>query len=134
MQSYSDYQSAALLTLRLITAVTFFVAAYYKFPFWSEVPEGTPAMLVPIMKLLSVAEPLGALALVAGFLTRWAAIGLSAILVGAILVTQFVFGIGFTTPAGPGWNFPLAVMAGCLVLVAFGAGRWSIDARRSGAS
>ena len=81
------------------------------------------------MKLLSIVEPLGALALILGFLTRLAASGLSIIMVGAILVTQFVMQVGFATPTGPGWNFPLAVLAGCITLIAFGAGRWSVDAK-----
>ena len=134
MQTYSDSQNGALLVLRLIMAVTFFVAGYFKLPFWSDVPEGMPAFLVPIMRLLSICEPLGALALVGGFLTRWAALGLSLVLLGAIAVTQFVFGIGFVTPTAPGWNFPFAVLGGCIALMAFGAGRWSIDAARAGSS
>jgi uncharacterized membrane protein YphA (DoxX/SURF4 family) len=63
-------------------------------------------------------------------LTRWAAAGLIIILIGAIYVSQFVYGIGFVTPTSAGWNFPLAVMAGCLILAAFGAGKWSIDHKR----
>ncbi|WP_423803185.1 DoxX family protein [Paraflavisolibacter caeni] len=65
-----------------------------------------------------------------GFLTRLAAVGLSIILLGAIYVTQFVFGIGFVTPTAPGWNMPLAVLGGCIILIAFGAGDWSIDNRK----
>jgi uncharacterized membrane protein YphA (DoxX/SURF4 family) len=130
MQSYTKFQDAALLALRLIGAAIFLNAAYVKLPLWSFTPEGMPAIMVGIMKLLTIAEPLGALALILGFLTRWAASGLSIIMVGAILVTQLVWGIGFSTATAPGWNFPLAVLAGCIVLVTFGAGRWSIDAKR----
>jgi uncharacterized membrane protein YphA (DoxX/SURF4 family) len=64
-----------------------------------------------------------------GFLTRWAASGLAIIMVGAIFIMQFVMHVGFATPVGPGWNFPLVVFAGCVVLMAFGAGRWSVDAK-----
>lgn len=90
--------------------------------------------MVNIIKILSIAEPVGALALIFGFLTRWAASGLAIIMVGAIFVTHFVMNVGFATPQGPGWNFPLAVLAGCIVLIAFGAGRWSVDARRGRAT
>jgi putative oxidoreductase len=127
---YNKYQNAALLILRIVTASIFSVAAYYKFPFWSNAPEGISAFMLFVIRLLSVAEPLGAAAVLVGFLTRWAAAGLSIIMIGAIYVSKFDYGIGFVTATGPGWNFPLTVLAGCLVLFAFGAGSWSLDSRK----
>lgn len=130
MQIYTNYQNTALFVLRLITASIFYVAAYFKFPFWSMEPEGMSAFLLFTTRLLSIAEPFGATAVLIGFLTRWAASGLVIIMIGAIYVTQFVLGIGFVTPTAPGWNMPLAVLGGCLILAAFGAGSWSIDGRK----
>jgi putative oxidoreductase len=127
MQRFTKFQNATLFILRIITAAIFYVAAYFKFPFWSGAPEGMSPFLLFTTKLLSIAEPLGATAVLVGFLTRLAASGLTIILVGAIYVTQFTYGIGFVTPTSPGWNMPLAVLAGCLILVAFGAGSWSVD-------
>jgi len=132
MQTYTQYQNASLFILRIITAAIFYVAAYYKFPFWSDAPAGTSAFMLFVVRLLSIAEPLGATAILLGFLTRWAAVGLIIILAGAIFVSKFVYGIEFVTPTSPGWNFPLAVLAGCLILAVFGAGKWSIDNKRSG--
>ncbi len=132
MQTYTNYQNSALLFLRIVTAAIFYVAAYYKFPYWSEVPQGTTPFLLTTTRILSIAEPLGATALLLGFLTRLASAGLMIILVGAIYVSQVIFSIGFVTPNSAGWNFPLAVFAGCFILLAFGAGRWSIDHSRSG--
>ena len=130
MQTYTNFQNIALLILRIITAAIFSVAAYYKFPFWSGAPEGMSGFLLFTTRLLSIAEPLGAIAVLSGFLTRLAAAGQIIILLGAIYVTQFVFGIGFVTPTSAGWNMPLAVLGGCIILAAFGAGRWSIDGRK----
>ncbi len=127
MPTYTHYQHTSLLILRIVTAAIFYVAGYFKIPFWSTSPEGMSAFLLFTTKLLSIAEPLGATALLIGFLTRWAALGLIIIMIGAIIVSQFVFGIGFVTPTSAGWNFPLVVLAGCLILAAFGAGKWSID-------
>jgi len=127
MQTYTDYQNAAPLILGIITAAIFYVAAYFKFPFWSNTPEGISPFLLFTTKLLSIVEPLGATAVLLGFLTRWAACGLTIILIGAIYMTQFVFGIGFVTPTSSGWNMPLMVLAGCTILIAFGPGNWSID-------
>jgi len=131
MQTYTQYQNASLLILRIITAAIFYVAAYFKFPFWSSAPEGISGFMLFTTRLLSIAEPLGATAILFGFLTRWAAVGLIIILAGAIYVSKFVYGIGFVTPTSAGWNFPLAVLAGCLILAAFGAGNWSIDNKRA---
>lgn len=131
MQSYTRSQNIALLALRLITAAIFLYAAYAKLPLWYFEPDGMSPTLVVIMKLLTIVEPLGALAITVGFLTRLAASGLSVIMVGAIFVSQFVMQIGFATSTGAGWNFSLVVLAGCVVLMAFGAGAWSVDAKRS---
>ena len=77
-------------------------------------------------RLLSVAEPLGATAILLGLLTRWAAAGLIIILLGAIYISQFIYGLGFVTATSAGWNFALMVLGGFLVLTAFGPGKWSI--------
>jgi len=130
MNANTQSQNTALLFLRIITAAIFYVAAYFKFPFWSHVPEGISPFMLFTMRLLSIAEPLGATAILLGFLTRWAAVGLIIILLGAIYVSQFVYHIGFVMPTSPGWNFALSVLAGCLILAAFGPGAWSIDYSR----
>jgi uncharacterized membrane protein YphA (DoxX/SURF4 family) len=127
MNAYTKYQNVALLVLRIVTAAVFYVAAYVKFPFWSHVPEGISPFMLFTTRLLSIVEPLGATAVLVGLLTRWAALGLIIILLGAIYVSQFVYGIGFVMPTSPGWNFPLSVLAGCIILTAFGPGKWSID-------
>jgi putative oxidoreductase len=124
-------QHIALLILRVMIAIIFVHAAYPKLMLWSGTPEGVSAGLATIMKLLSIVEPLGATAVLIGFLTRWAASGLAIILVGAIFVSQFIMHIGFATPTGPGWAYPFAVLGGCIALIAFGAGRWSVDAKRA---
>ncbi len=130
MQTYTKFQNVALFTLRLITAAIFIVAAYYKLPFWSGPIEGVSTAMTYLMMFLSIAEFMGAVAILAGFLTRWAAAGLSIITMGAILVVQFTMNTGFVTPTGAGWNFPLMVFGGCIILTAFGAGKWSVDFRR----
>ncbi|MBI4132670.1 MAG: DoxX family protein [Candidatus Sungbacteria bacterium] len=131
MQPYTKFQETALFALRVIVATIFLYAAYAKLPFWSGAPEGVPAGMVNLIKFLSIVEPLGALALVAGFLTRWAAAGLGIIMVGAIFTLAFTMNVGFfTTPQGVGWDYNLFILGGTLILMAFGAGRWSVDATR----
>src|SRR4051812_3330602 len=110
MNTYTKFQNFALLIVRMIVAAIFLVAAYYKLPFWQGVTLGMSANMIYLMKFLSIAEPLGAIAVVAGFLTRWASGGLLIIMIGAIFVTKYMMGMGFVTPTGAGWNFPLAVL------------------------
>ena len=131
MRSYSPFQNFVLLVLRLIIAAIFLVAAYHKIPFWKAGhPEVTASMLA-IIRIVSIAEPLGAIAMVFGLLTRLAAFGLTVIMVGAVYYSKFVYGIGFVMPTGAGWNFPLMVLGGCVILVAFGAGDWSVENKRA---
>ncbi len=130
MHTYTKSQEVSLLLLRLIIAAIFIVAGYYKLTFWSGPVEGMSANMSLLMKFLSIVEPLGALALIVGFLTKWASAGLGIIMIGAIFVLKFTMQTSFTMPTGAGWNFPLMILAGCLVLIAFGAGKWSIDSRK----
>ena len=129
MQSYTSFQNFALLILRAIIAAIFLVAGINKFDYWSGMP-GSTAFDIFMIKFLSFAEPLGALAVLIGFLTRIASGCLIIIMLGAIYYAQFVYHMGFVTPTGAGWDFPLMILGGCLALVAFGAGGWSIDAQR----
>ena len=134
-QRYTKSQDAALLVLRLVVAAVFLYAGSAKWPFWSAPPEGMSSLLLNVMKFLSIVEPLGSVALVLGFLARWAAAGLAIIMVGAIFFARLTMQAGlFTTPQGTGLDYNLLILAGCIALAAFGAGGWSVDAIRKNAS
>ena len=77
MQTQMNYRDAVLLAVRLITAAIFLNAGYLKLPFWSGTPEGMTGAMAGLVKFLSIVEPLGGLAVLIGFLTRWAAAGLA---------------------------------------------------------
>jgi len=122
-----------LLLLRLTVGSVFLWAGHEKWFIWSGVPAGMPGMtpaMVNLVKLLSIVEPLGAIALIFGFLTRWAAAGLAIIMTGSLYFVYFVYHIGiFTTEKGTGMDYNLLLLAGSVVLVAFGAGPYSLDQR-----
>lgn len=122
-------RDVSLFLIRVITAMIFFYAGYAKFPLWSAdaAATGMEPWLFNLMLFLSIAEPIGAIAMLIGFLTRTAAWCFLIILVGAIYVTQFIMHIGFSTPTSPGWNFPFAMIPACLALIAFGPGGWSVS-------
>lgn len=131
MQPYTKYQEAALLLLRLIAAAIFLYAGYAKLMFWNSPMEGMPAGMVLLMKFLAVVELLGGAALLAGFLTRWAAAGLAIIMVGAAFFVRFTMHSGFfTAQEGTGIDYIVLILAACVALLAFGAGRYSVDAMR----
>lgn len=125
--SYTKSQDSVLLILRLMVAAIFLYAGYAKWGFWSATPEGMSAAMLNLTKFLSIAEPLGAIALVVGFLTRLSSALLGVIMIGAIFIMQFTMQIGFSTAQGPGWDFPLMILGGCIVLTAFGAGSFAVD-------
>jgi putative oxidoreductase len=130
-QRYTKAQDTALLMLRLVVAAIFLYAGSAKWPFWSAPPEGMSVLLLNVMKFLSVVEPLGSLAVALGVLTRWAAAGLSIIMVGAIFFARLTLHASlFTTPQGTGLDYNLLILASCVTLIAFGAGGWSLDAIR----
>lgn len=123
-------QDATLLAVRVIVFIIFLHAGIAKFFLWSTGPmEGFPVWLYYVMLFLTIVEPIGAVAVLAGFLTRWAGLGLSIIMLGAIVVSETIMGYSFfTLPQAPGWDSTLILLGCTLVLMAFGAGSWSVDA------
>lgn len=83
---------------------------------------GVPAASVagPFVALV---EFLGGLALVAGLLTRVAALGLAAVMAGAVAFVHA--GAGFLGPNG--MEFPLTLLAASVAFALAGAGRFSLD-------
>ena len=73
------------------------------------------------------AELIGGLALIAGFLTRWAAAGLALIGFGSVLghaANGWLF-----TNAGGGWEYPVLLGFATLALVFTGPGAFAVDRR-----
>lgn len=122
------YQDAALALLRLVVGAVFIFAGYAKWFIWSAPMEGMTPIMINLTKFLSIVEPLGGVALILGFLARWAAGGLAIIMLGSL---YFVYSMGvplFTGMEGTGADYNVLLMTGSVVLAAFGAGCWSVDA------
>jgi putative oxidoreductase len=132
MHTYSASQNAALIVLRIILAIIFLHAGIAKLFLWSIEPmAGFPVWLHYMMLFLSIAEPIGAAAVLAGFLTRVAAACLAIIMIGSIPISHYLMNVPFfTAPQLPGWDANLMILGGCLALAAFGGGAWSADALR----
>ncbi len=88
---------------------------------------GIPAM---IALLVFAGEFLGSLGLITGFLTRFSAAGIAAIMAGA--VTTVHLGNGFFmnwsgNQAGEGFEFHLLVIGMAIALMITGGGKYSLD-------
>jgi putative oxidoreductase len=75
------------------------------------------------------AELLGGAALILGFKTRWAALGLVPVLLGATFV-HVPNGWVFNAPNG-GWEYPALLTIGVVVQALLGAGAFALDARQT---
>lgn len=80
-----------------------------------------PGLVGPAISLI---EFFGGIALVLGLLTRLAAFGVGATMIGAILTVHLA--AGFFAPAG--YEFNLSLLAAAATLVLTGAGPFSVDA------
>jgi putative oxidoreductase len=85
----------------------------------------------PFALLVVIAESFGALALVSGLLTRVAAAGVSAVMLGAIFLVHLPNGFfmnWFGNQAGEGFEYHLLALGLSVPLIVRGAGAWSLDA------
>ncbi len=114
-----------LFILRLALGTVFLVHGLQKLSHWKH-PPNVSAGMRRILRLLSLAEPLGAIAVLSGFLAQLAAIGLAIIMLGAIRLKAITMQKKFTGDGG--WEFDLILLAGLLALVLVGPGRLSLDA------
>jgi putative oxidoreductase len=122
------YSSWVPLILRLSLAIVFFVHGTAKWEMWGMLPsEQMPASMLVVFKVLSVAEPLGALALVLGLFTPLAAMGLSIVMFGAINLKMDSWHLLFMDPHGTGWELEFVVVIALISLMLLGPGRISLD-------
>lgn len=83
-----------------------------------------------IALLIILGESIGALLLITGFLTRFAAMSLAIIMVGAISLVHMPNGFfmnWFGKQPGEGYEYHLLAIAICAALVLAGGGKWSAD-------
>jgi len=88
---------------------------------------GIPAVLA---FLAIMAESVGAVALIAGFLTRIAALGIATNMTVAIFMVHLPNGFfmnWFGNQKGEGYEFHILAIALAVALIIKGGGKWSID-------
>jgi len=110
LHQFSDF---GLLALRVAIFTIFLAHGMMKLK-----GEKTP----PGFKMLGGLEVLCALAVLVGFLTQLATLGLSIIMVGAIYMKVAKWKSPFASIEKNGWEFDLMILAGTLMIYFTGAG------------
>jgi len=116
------YNDWALLFLRVVVALVFGSSGFSHLKSPRQRAESL-GMSVPFTVFLGAAELAGAIALVVGFLTQWAALGLILIMLGAICMKAFKWKTGFWGEKSSGWHYDLLFVAMNLVILTSGGGR-----------
>jgi len=110
------YPDIAPLALRLAIGIVFIIHA-----------KGKLKNINSFMGFIGVCEMLGGIALVLGFLTQWAALGLAIIMLGAAYKKKFEWKVPFFTLEKMGWEYDFVIFAGCVALMVLGGGAYSVD-------
>jgi len=126
--SLHQYNDVALLLLRLTLGTIFLLHGLPKRGLWSAQPsDRMPASMLRNLRILSIAEPAGALGLIFGFLTQLAALGLVIVMLGAITFLRTKAHRKFKEENAPGWEFEFMLMMVALALAITGAGKFALD-------
>jgi putative oxidoreductase len=135
---HTDNDTATMI-LRVLLGVVFFPHGMQKLLGWfggygfggtMGFFTGTLGIPAVFAFLAIIAEGLGALGLITGFLTRISAFGIGFNMAVAVLMLHFQNGFFMNwsgKQAGEGFEYHLLVIAMSIVLIIKGGGKWSLD-------
>lgn len=122
---FSDW---GLLAIRLGVGIVFIAHGMLKWGTWSMQPsEQLPASMLTILKFLSIAEPLGGIAMIVGFWTPLAAIGMSILMLAVINMKINTMHLGFIAQQSTGWEFDFILLCASICILLVGPGKFSIE-------
>ncbi len=121
----AQFTDWSLFLLRIIVAVVFGSSGYSHLKSPAERAKSI-GMHVPATLFIGAAELAGAIALVIGFLTQWAALGLILIMLGAIYKKIAEWHTGFWGEKSMGWHYDLLFVVMDLVILTTGGGHISV--------
>jgi len=118
----AQYTDISLLLLRVMLALVFGASGFndLKSPKQRAVSIG---MSVPFTIFLGTAEVAATFALGLGVLAQWAALGLIAVMLGAIYKKIFQWKTGFWGVKSMGWSYEMLLISMLLVIFTTGGGK-----------
>ena len=119
------YVDWSLFLLRLMVALVFGASGFGHLKAPRERAKDI-GMSVGFTVFLGAAELAGALGLVFGVLTQWAAIGLILLMLGAIYKKIVVWETGFWGEKSMGWHYDLMLVVKNLVILCTGGGLYAL--------
>ena len=123
LQQHSDL---GLLILRFGVGASFLVHGLSKRAMWKMQPsEQMPKSMISILRLLSICEPLGAIAMFVGGLAQLDAACFAIIMLGAIHFKKNVWKKKYAENGG--WELDVVLFCASVALFFLGAGAYSID-------
>ncbi|PYP13617.1 MAG: hypothetical protein DMD54_16450 [Gemmatimonadetes bacterium] len=126
--SLHRFSDVALLLLRLALGTVFLVHGLPKRHLWKAQPSPQmPAGMLRNLRILSIAEPAGALGLIFGFLTQLAALGLCVSMLGALQFLITKVHRKFKEAQAPGWEFEFMLLVIAISLAILGGGKYALD-------
>jgi len=129
--SLAQFGDWGLLILRIAVGAIFLAHGTQKLAMWKmQSSDQMPSRMLAIMRILSIAEPLGGVAMLSGFAVPIAAVGLGIVMAGAIFFKTRVWHKRFSEEGG--WEFDALILAAVTTLFLLGSGRFGVDAFLSG--
>lgn len=122
LENFTDF---AILFLRLMVGLVFVDSGYNDL---TQTEARSKSLELPkgFTIFLGAAELLGGIAVIIGFLSQLAAIGLILIMLGALQKKIFVWKTGLWGKNGLGWNYELMLVSMLLVILCTNGGRFVI--------
>jgi len=128
---HNGFRCCALSLVRIVLGVIFFMHGSQKVMGWfggqglsATVQMMSANLPVVLVYLVAFGEFLGGIALIVGFLSRFAAAGIGVIMIGAVITVHAKNGFFLQNQ---GYEYNLALIAMALAVVLGGAGCISID-------
>lgn len=115
--SITSYSDIGILILRLAIGIIFLYHCKSKLN----------GSMGGFLQVIGFAELAGGLAMVLGFLTQLAAIGLGIIMLGAIYKKINEWHVPFWARDNTGWEFDFMILGSCLALLFLGSGSYALD-------
>jgi len=126
-EKLNKFSDVGLLILRLAIGIIFIKHGMYKWQMWGMQPsDQLPASMLTLFKVLSVAEPLGGLSMIAGLLTPLTAVCMSVLMLGVINMKINVMHVGFIAGQTTGWELDFLVLCSALCILFTGPGKISL--------